>query len=133
MAKKSFISSRPERLKSVTSEDIKNRQWTKAEIQAVQRLAAKQAAGDDSEINFEDIPPLSDEQLASMVRLRELRPKVPVSVRLDPRVLQWLKSKGEGHLTRINDILTNVMEAERKVLRTRRPARLGAQGDGPRR
>jgi uncharacterized protein (DUF4415 family) len=25
----------------------------------------------------------------------------------------WLRSKGEGHLTRINDILTNLMEAER--------------------
>ena len=29
------------------------------------------------------------------------------------RVLAWLKSKGAGHLTRINDILTNSMEAER--------------------
>ena len=34
-----------------------------------------------------------------------------VSMRLDPRVLEWLKSKGEGHLTRINDILTNFMTA----------------------
>ena len=48
-----------------------------------------------------------------MVRLREVRrPKVAVSVRIDARVLDWLKSKGEGHLTRINDILTNLMEAE---------------------
>jgi uncharacterized protein (DUF4415 family) len=54
-----------------------------------------------------------------MVRLREIRPKVAVSVRLDPRVLEWLKSKGEGHLTRINDILTNLMEAERKLARSR--------------
>ena len=37
------------------------------------------------------------------------------SVRLDPRVLEWLRSKGEGHLTRINDILTNRMEAERRT------------------
>jgi hypothetical protein len=35
-----------------------------------------------------------------------------VSVRLDPRVLEWLKSKGGGHLTRINDILVNLMEAD---------------------
>jgi uncharacterized protein (DUF4415 family) len=35
-----------------------------------------------------------------------------VSVRLDARALAWLRSKGEGHLTRINDILTNLMEAE---------------------
>jgi hypothetical protein len=39
-------------------------------------------------------------------------------VRLDPEVLEWLRSKGEGHLTRINDILTNLMEAERKVSRS---------------
>jgi len=29
-------------------------------------------------------------------------------------VLTWLKSKGEGHLTRINGILTNLMEAEQR-------------------
>ncbi len=50
-----------------------------------------------------------------MVRLREVRRKVPVSVRLDPQVLEWLRSKGEGHLTRINDILFNLMEAERTM------------------
>ena len=50
-----------------------------------------------------------------MVRLREVRRKVPVSVRLDPEVLEWLlRSKSEGHLTHINDIFVNLMEAERK-------------------
>ncbi len=42
------------------------------------------------------------------------RRKQAVSVRLDPEALDWLRSKGEGHLTRINDILTNLMEAERR-------------------
>jgi len=52
-----------------------------------------------------------------MVRLRDVQAsKVPVSVRLDPEVLAWLKTKGEGHLTRINDILLNLMEAERRRL-----------------
>ena len=99
----------------MTSDDIKNRKWSEAERQALRRHAAKQAAGDDSDINFEDIPHLTDEQLAQMVRLRDIRPKVPVSVRLEPRVLAWLKSKGEGHLTRINDILKNIMEAEQRI------------------
>ena len=45
----------------------------------------------------------------------DVRRKVPVSVRLDPQVLNWLRSKGEGHLTRINDILTNLMEAEQRI------------------
>jgi uncharacterized protein (DUF4415 family) len=115
MAKKSPASSQPARLKSMKSEDIRNRQWTEEERSALRRAAARQAAGDDSHINFEDIPRLTAEQLARMVRLRDVRRKVAVSVRLDPRVLDWLKSKGEGHLTRINDILTNLMEAERRT------------------
>jgi len=81
----------------------------------LRRAARRQAAGDNSGINFKDIPRLTGEQLANVVRLRDVKPKVAVSVRLDPRVLDWLKSKGEGHLTRINDILTNLMEAERRV------------------
>ena len=80
----------------------------------MRRLAKSQAEGDDSDINFEDIPPLTHEQLARMVRFRD-RKKVPVSVRLDPQVIDWLKSKGGGHLTRINDILTNLMEAEQRT------------------
>jgi len=116
VAKKSPALSRPARLKSMRSEDIKNRQWTERERQTLRRVARRQAAGDDSRIDFEDIPRLTDEQLASMVRLRDARPrKVAVSVRLDARVLDWLRSKGEGHLTRINDILTNLMEAEQRV------------------
>jgi uncharacterized protein (DUF4415 family) len=94
---------------------MKRRRWTKAELDAARRIAARQAASDDSGINYDEIPRLTEDQLAKMVRLRDIRPKVPVSVRLDPRVLEWLKSKGEGHLTRINDILTNLMEAERRA------------------
>ena len=98
------------------SEDIENRQWTERERPTLRRVARRQAAGDDSRIDLEDIPRLTDEQLANMVRLRDARPrKVAVSVRLDAQVLNWLRSKGEGHLTRINDILTNLMEAEQQT------------------
>lgn len=38
--------------------------------------------------------------------------KSPVSIRLDADVLAWLKSKGEGHLTRINEILREQMMAD---------------------
>ena len=115
MAKKSPALSRPARLKRVTSEDIRNRKWSDEERRTLRRHAARQATGDDSDINFEDIPHLTDDQLAQMVRLREIRPRVAVSLRLEPRVLAWLKSKGEGHLTRINDILRNIMEAEERI------------------
>ena len=98
----------------MTLEDIRNRKWTESELQALRHAAKQQAAGDDSDINFEDIPELTDEQWAGMFRFRD-RKKVPVSLRLDPQVLEWLKSKGTGHLTRINDILANLMEAERRA------------------
>ena len=98
------------------SEDIKNRRWSEKERRTLRRIATRQAAGDDSRIDFEGIPRLTNDQLANMVRLRDARPrKVAVSVRLDPQVVNWLKAKGAGHLTRINDILTNLMEAERRV------------------
>lgn len=113
MAKKSSASSQHGKLKSMSSKDIKTRKRSEEEHQALVRIARQQAAGDDSTINFNDIPRLTSEQLANLTRFREVRPKVSVSVRLDPRVLEWLKSKGTGHLTRINDILTNLMEAER--------------------
>src|SRR3954466_309710 len=117
MVKKSSASSRPAGPTSMTSKDIKNRKWTESERRSIKHHASKQAAGDDSDINYDDIPKLTQKQLAQMVRLRDLRPKVPVSVRLDPKVLEWLKSKGEGHLTRINDILRIVMEAEQRFSR----------------
>ena len=87
MTKKLSALSQPARLIQVTSEDIKNRQWTDAERQAVRRAAKSQAAGDDSDIDITDIPRLSEAQLANMIRLRDVRRKVAVSVRLDPQVL----------------------------------------------
>jgi len=113
MAKKSPASSQPARLKRMNSEDIWNNPLTEAEKKTLRRHANRQAVGDDSHINFSGIPPLTAEQLARMTRLRDRQPKIAVSVRLDPRVLEWLKSKGEGHLTRINDILANIMDLER--------------------
>jgi uncharacterized protein (DUF4415 family) len=81
----------------------------------MRRIAERQAQGKRSRATL-DIPQLTEEQLAGMVRLRDARKlKVAVSVGLDAPVLDWLKSKGEGHLTRINDILTTLMEAERGV------------------
>ncbi len=115
MAKRQSASSARGGLKRMSSEDIRNRQWTEAEREAVRRGARAQAGGDDSGIDYSDIPRLTAEQLARMVRIRDVKRKVPVSVRLDPQVLEWLRGKGEGHLTRINDILTNLMEAERRA------------------
>ncbi len=111
MAKKSSVSSQPEKLVRVNAETILNKPLTKRQRDMLARLAKKK----DSEIDFSDIPPLTDEQLAQMVPYR-LRPKTTlISFRVQNEVLTWLKSKGPGHLSRINAILANVMDAEQRL------------------
>ena len=39
--------------------------------------------------------------------------KTQISLRIDNEVLDWLKSKGQGHLSRINEILRERMARER--------------------
>lgn len=73
------------------------------------RVAKRQAEGDDSGINYSDIPALTDEQLAGFRR----SPKVLVAARLDRDVVDWLKRYGEGYSTRINLILRQAMAKAR--------------------
>jgi len=115
VVQKSSESSQPAGLKTVNSVDIKGRVWTEQERLALRRASQAQQAGEESDLEFSEIPRLTEDQLSSLVRLRGVKRKVAVSVRLDPQVLDWLRSKGQGHLTRINDILTNLMEAERRT------------------
>ena len=73
------------------------------------RIAKRQSAGDDSGIDYSDIPPLTDEQLAQFRRT----PKVLVAARIDREVYDWLMQYGRGYSTRINNILRTVMERVR--------------------
>jgi uncharacterized protein (DUF4415 family) len=59
--------------------------------------------------------PLPPERWAIAMRREEFfRPvKKLTTVRIDADVLDWLRSKGEGHLTRINEILRERMAADR--------------------
>ena len=100
----------------MSTDDIRTRLWTEGERQALGGAAEAQAGERElASVESKDIPRLTEEQLSNLVRLRGGKRKVAVSVRLDPQVLAWLRGKGEGHLTRINDILTNLMEAERRA------------------
>lgn len=73
-------------------------------------MKAKQDAGDDSGIDFSDIPELTEEQLASAKRPA----RVLVAARLDRDVVEWLQSFGPGYSSRINSILRSVMEYRQK-------------------
>ena len=73
------------------------------------RIAARQAASDDSGIDYSDIPRLTNEQLAQFRRA----PKVLVSARVDRDVYDWLQQFGKGYSTRINSILRALMSQNR--------------------
>ncbi len=71
----------------------------------------------DKDIDYSEIPPISDERLAAMVRAEQYRPvKRMVTTRLDTDVLDWLKSKsgGSGYQTRLNAMLRGLMLREAK-------------------
>jgi len=106
MKKKLSVSSQPERLTTVSANSIFKGPLSKEQNKRLERIADQQARGDDSNIDYSDIPPISEEQMKTARRPnREL-----VAVRLDPDVLEWLKSFGPGYCTRINKILRTVME-----------------------
>jgi uncharacterized protein (DUF4415 family) len=61
-----------------------------------------------------DAPQLTPDYWANATIGKYYRPlKTQISLRIDNEVLDWLKSKGEGHLSRINEILRERMTQER--------------------
>jgi uncharacterized protein (DUF4415 family) len=80
----------------------------KAELKALADLP-------DDQIDFSDIPPLSEEFWENAEQGRFYRPrKTHASVRIDSDVLAWLKSQGKGYQTRLNAILRKAMLDELK-------------------
>ena len=110
MKKKSSESSRQERLVNVSADYIFNKTLTAKQKAVLRKIKAKQDAGDDSGIDFSDIPELTDEQLTSAKRpARQL-----VAARLDRDVIEWLQSFGPGYSSRINSIHRSVMEHQQR-------------------
>lgn len=61
-----------------------------------------------------DNPPLTDEQLATMVTVYPPI-KNPISIRLDADILEFLKQDGPGYQSRINGILRAYMQAKQSA------------------
>src|SRR4051794_36467183 len=96
MAKrKPSASSRPAKLTSVSAESMFNKPPGKAQRAILARIAKRKIAGDDSGIDYSDIPPLTDKQLAEFRRPA----KVLVAARINRDVYDWLKQYGEGYST----------------------------------
>ena len=69
----------------------------------------------DRTLDHAEVPQLPPQQWAKGVIGKYYRPlKTQVSFRVDNDVLDWLRSQGQGHLTRINAILRERMERERR-------------------
>ena len=64
----------------------------------------------DEEIDFTDIPPIDKNMFRKMV-VRMPEKKAALSLRLDPRVIDWFKGQGPGYQTRINAVLQSYVEA----------------------
>jgi uncharacterized protein (DUF4415 family) len=93
----------------VSAESIFSRPLNKRQKAVLALIARRQAAGEDSDIDYSDIPPLTDEQLAQFRRA----PKVLIAARLDRDIYDWLRRYGSGYSTRINNILRAVMSRAR--------------------
>ena len=77
------------------------------------RRLKKLAERPNSEIDYSDIPELTEEFWQHAIKGRFYRPlKEQVTVRLDSDILAWLKKKGAGYQTRMNAILRSAMLAE---------------------
>jgi uncharacterized protein (DUF4415 family) len=81
------------------------------------RAAKKGSATARRKIDFSDIPEMTDKQLASMRRVGRPpvgeRPRKAISIRLDERVLEWLRltaaRKEQPYQSLINEILEKAM------------------------
>ena len=60
----------------------------------------------DEEIDYSEIPPLTDEFFARAKLI------LPNSVEIDPDVLAWFRQSGRDYPTRINQILREYIELQ---------------------
>src|SRR5580658_1409433 len=108
MAKKLSASSRPGKQIRMSAESIWNRPLTERQKATLDAVARRQKLADTSQVDYSDIPKLTDKQLAQFRR----PPKKLVAVRLDADVFEWLQQYGAGYSTRINNVLRVVMSQE---------------------
>ncbi|MBS9779315.1 MAG: BrnA antitoxin family protein [Moraxellaceae bacterium] len=70
----------------------------------------------DNDIDYSDIPPLTNEFWQNAVQNPFYKPiKKSTTVRIDSDVIAWLKSQGKGYQTRLNAILRQAMLDDLKI------------------
>ena len=87
-------------------EDI--RRYSLAELKDRRKRGLTKTRKDAPEIELDD-----DFWKNARVVMPDERGKSLVSLRIDKDVLQWFKTQGKGHLSRMNAVLRAYMEAHR--------------------
>jgi uncharacterized protein (DUF4415 family) len=105
MAKKLSASSQHGKQIRASAESIWTKPLTERQRATLDGVARRQKRADAAQIDYSDIPALTDKQLAQFRR----PPKKLVAVRLDADVFEWLQQFGAGYSTRINHVLRVVM------------------------
>ena len=68
----------------------------------------------DRDIDFSDIPRL-DASFFKRPLVELPKPKKPITIRIDPEVLEFFQSKGARYQTRINAVLKAYVQARKKA------------------
>ena len=89
----------------MSAESIWSKAFTERQKAALEGVRKRQGRAKAAEIDYSDIPALTDKQLSQFRR----PPKKLVAVRLDADVFEWLQQYGAGYSTRINNVLRAVM------------------------
>src|SRR5712692_1874961 len=111
---KSFASSRPEKPRERNPNamtKIVKKVLSDVRLSAKQKRELKKLADrPDSEIDFSDIPELTEKSWRNAVRNPFYRPvKKQLTLRLDADVIAWLRRRGKGYQTRANALLRAAM------------------------
>lgn len=93
----------------MSAESIWSKPLTERRKKSLDGVARRQKRAGVSQIDYSDIPALTEKQLAQFRR----PPKRLVAVRLDADVFEWLQQYGAGYSTRINNVLRVVMSQGR--------------------
>jgi len=93
-------------MKKLVRKTLTDSPMTAARRSKLARLAARP----DAEIDFSEIPRLTESFWRNAVRNPFYRPvKQQLTVRLDADVVAWLRQQGRGYQTRLNQVLREAM------------------------
>ena len=74
--------------------------------------ARKLAAQKDSDIDYSDIPELTDAFFRD-AKVMQPQPKQQLTVRFDTDVVEWFRKDGKGYQSRMNAVLKAYVESQR--------------------